>query len=146
MVILLGVIAGILYRMGGSDNFNTKWRDLGVPVCMVLAMASMGNLHWSLILCFGALFGALTTYNKWVGYFFDRPDREVHLESWVMTGFLYGLAMLPYAYFTNNWEPFLIRTVITTFLVALISELSGNVYIEEGGRGFVTVASLIAFL
>lgn len=146
-VVICSVAAGVLYRMGGSDAYNTKWRDCGVPACMVIAMALMGHLHWSLILCFGAMFGSMTTYNKWAGYFFNRPDKHtVYLESWIVTGFFYGLSMLPYAIATGSYLPLFLATLTTTTAVALVSELSSNVLVEENGRGIAAILPLLFYM
>lgn len=141
-VVLLSVISGILYRIGGTKH-GTLWRDLGVPAVMIAAMFVLGHWHWTLVLCFGLLWASLTTYNKWVGYFFNRPDKHtVYWESWLVTGLFYGLAMLPYVIYDGNWIGFLLRTSILALFVCLWSELIGKDWLEEGGRGFAIIATL----
>lgn len=145
-ILCLAIIAGFLYRMGGSDKFNTKVRDLGIPSLMILSMVILGHLSWSLSLCFLALFGACTTYNKWVGYFFNRPDKHtVYLESWIMTGFLYGLALLPF-HLVHPSIGFYERLAYLTICIPLWSETIGDVFWEEFGRGFLIIISLLLFL
>lgn len=141
-VIVLSFYAAVLYRLGGTSA-GTKWRDLGVPAIMVAAMLALGHWHWTLILCFVALFGALTTYNKWVSYFFNRPDKHtVYAESWLITGLFYGLSMLPYVIYDGNWIGFGIRASVLALFTCIWSELIGDVNVEEGGRGFAIIATL----
>lgn len=141
-LVLLSFISSIFYRAGGNGS-GTLWRDIGVPVCMVLTMIVTGHWHWTLLICFILLWASLTTYNKWVGYFFNRPDKStVYWESWLITGLFYGLAMLPYVIYDGNWIGFGIRTSILALFVCLWSECVGDVNWEEGGRGFVIIATL----
>ncbi len=107
-------------------------------------MILLFHWHWSLILCFGALWGALTTYNKWVGYFFNRPDKTtVYWESWLVTGLLYGLSILPFIVITgDHYIGFSIRCIILSILTCLWSELIGLAWLEEFGRGFIIIATL----
>ncbi len=139
-MLVLTVAAAILYRMGGSDTFNTKWRDIGIPVVMVPAMFLIGAITglWtglSLILCFGLLFGSLTTYWK-------KKGADAKLWNWILTGLGYSLAMIPYTIATGNWIGFGIRTVIVTAFVAAWSEIIGEVIYEECGRGAIIIATL----
>lgn len=149
--ILFSVLSAIAYRCGGSDKrnkwydfmLNTKTRDFGVPVCMVLMLTVTGWFHWSLILCFGALFGSLTTYHKYMGYLFNRPDKStVYWESWLMTGFCYGLSMLPYAIATGSYLGFGLRSLLLAAFVCLWCEVIDNDVLEELGRGFAIIATL----
>lgn len=144
-IFILSIIAGILYRMGGS-GMGTLWRDLGVPVCMVLSMVLLGHFHWTLILCFGLLFASLTTYNKWAGYLLNRQDKDtVYWESWYVTGLFYGLSMLPFAIAEGFVWMFLVRAFTLAFLTCLWSELVGKDVWEEFGRGFLIIISLLLF-
>ena len=141
-IVILSIIAGYLYRLGGSGK-GTLWRDLGVPVCMALSMFLLGHFHWTLILCFGLLFASLTTYNKWAGYLLNRPDKNtVYWESWSITGLFYGLTMLPYVIYDGNWIGFGIRASVLALFTCIWSELIGKDWLEEGGRGFAIIATL----
>lgn len=145
IVLLFSLASAALYRMGGIGKpFNTKYRDAGVPVAMVLMLLCFGQWHWSLILCFGALWGALTTYNKWVGYFFNRKDKStVYWESWLVTGLFYALAMLPFVIFhTHSYIGFFLYTILVSSFCCLWSEAIGLDWLEEGGRGFVILAAM----
>lgn len=128
LTLLFTGISGLLYRMGGSWKFNTKYRDLGVPTAMFIYMCLAGHFHWTLILCFGLLFGSLTTYWK-------KRGADAKWFNWLFTGLGYSLAMLPFIIVTGHWLGFLSRTIVLTFGIVLISEKIGNVIIEEGGRG-----------
>lgn len=142
MTIVLSAISAVFYRAGGNGS-GTLWRDIGVPVCMVLAMIVTGHWHWTLLICFILLWASLTTYNKWVGYFFNRSDKStVYWESWLVTGLFYGLAMLPYVIYDGNWIGFGLRASILALFTCLWSESIGKDWLEEGGRGFAIIATL----
>ena len=142
ILIGLSLLAGFLYRAGGADWGNTKWRDLGVPIVMIYAMSLLRGWDWSLIPCAFLLFGSLTTYNKWA----SRSKTDVLAPSWAVTGAFYGLSMLPYAFFTGHWWMMGARTVILALFVCGWSEAIDDVKWEDGGRGFSIIATLPLFL
>lgn len=141
-IIILSLIASVFYRAGGNGS-GTLWRDIGVPICMVLAMIVTGHWHWTLLICFILLWASLSTYNKWMGYLLNSPDKNtVYWESWLITGLFYGLAMLPYVIYNGNWIGFGIRASVLALFTCIWSELIGDVNWEEGGRGFAIIATL----
>lgn len=145
MILSLSTLAGFLYWMGG-EKCGTLWRDAGVPAVVTLYMTVSGHWHWSLILCFGALWGALTTYNKWVGkLLFKRQDSDVHWEGWLVTGFFYGLSMLPYAIATGEYLPFCIRLLAVSGLTLWVSQRIGKAWLEQSLRGVVILITLKLF-
>ena len=139
LLIIGSIISAILYRMGGSDTFDTKWRDLGIPTLMILLMSLFGLWHWSLLLCFSLLFISLTTY-------FKKKGTDAKWWNWLLCGTVYGLSMLPFAWMTEHWLGFILRTIFLMFSITLYSELIGDVIWEECGRGFIIIASLGFFL
>lgn len=149
--ILFSVASSVLYRCGGSDKrnkwydfmLNTKARDVGCALCVVGLLSVAGFWQWSLVLCFGLMWGALSSYHKYVGYLFNRPDKStVYWESWLMTGFCYGLAMLPYAIQTGSYLGFGIRCALLAAFVCLWCTVIKHDVISELGRGFAIVATL----
>ena len=141
-VLAASVFAGILYRAGGADWGNTKVRDIGVPIVMLATIYMLGGWHWSLIPSAIALGGALTTYNKWLGKLLGLGKDDVFWPSWAVTGAFYGMAMLPYAYFTGLWLAFGIRCVALAILTAVWSHFVDEVNLEEGARGAFIIATL----
>ena len=135
-LVIIGAVAGIFYRLGGT-KWGTLWRDAGVPLCMILFMTLIGHWHWSLILCGGAMWGALTTYR----YFLPKPTNYKWFH-YAMHGFFIALAMLPIVWFNGNWFWFGGRVVACTGLVSLWSHLIGWDDLEEWGRGFIIIATL----
>lgn len=136
------ILAGILYRLGGS--IQTKIRDLGVPAIAtgyLLTLGLKGQIWglWGLIVAlvahFGILFSSLTTYWKPKG-------QPAHWYNWLLTGLGYSLSALPIAWITGHWIGFAIRCVVLTASVTLWSEFISEVNLEEGGRGFAIVATL----
>ena len=45
---ILTIASAILYRMGGAEGFNTKWRDLGVPACAIGLLWFLSGWNWML--------------------------------------------------------------------------------------------------
>lgn len=127
--LMSGIVSSIFYRMGGS-NYGTKWRDLGVPTIMIIYFILTGHFHYSLLISFILLFGALTTY-------FKQKGKNAKWWNWLMCGLAYSIALLPYTIATNHWSGFAIRTIVVTVAITLWSEIQGNAVWEECGRGFI---------
>lgn len=136
------ILGAILYRMGGSDKYDTKWRDFGLPYLALVFMMYRGMWHWSLWICALLMFGALTTYwkclNKWNG----QPKTDAFWFNWIAHGVGIGLAFLPYAYFTGCWEQVIMRAEVLGLTMMLWSEKNDNAVWEECGRGVLTIGTL----
>lgn len=134
--VILSILAGGLYRAGGyGPPFNTKVRDFGVPSCMIAYFAITGNWHWVLILCFGLMFGAQTSY-------FKRKGWDAFWFNWLYCGLAFSIALLPYAAVTGHWMGFGLRTLTVTIFTVLWSEFIGWDDAEEFGRGFIQIITL----
>jgi len=131
-IILFSSIAGAMYRLGGW--IQTKIRDLGVPCCGVAVMLQYPYVWWQHLLFFFLAFAGLTTY-------FKKKGTDAMWWNWLFVGLAFSFCAIPYA-FPNHWLGFGIRTIVCTGLVVGISELSGNVWVEETGRGIILVGSL----
>lgn len=142
LTLVLAVVAGILYRMGGSENYNTKFRDIGVPTIMMIVMILWGFWHWSLILSWALLFGAMTTYWGFVNPLFKKSKVDKYWWNWLLTGLGYALAMLPIVYVWGLWPGFAIRLFVLPVVTMIWSESFSNDKIEEWGRGFLTIITL----
>ena len=143
----LSLLAGLAYRLGGiGDPFPTKTRDWGVPLIMGFQMWLLGLWHWSLIPSALLLWAALSTYNKWLGKLLGLGTEDVFGPSWFITGVFYGLAMTPYAYFTDTWILLGIRSFILGLLTYLWSVNIDEVNLEEGGRGALIILTNLVFV
>jgi hypothetical protein len=130
---------GVAYRLGGSGK-GTKYRDLGVPLIFALLLAILGGLvgfwQWiSLIPCIGIMWGSLTTYR----YFLPKPKNYLWYH-YAMHGFFVAASAFPYAIASGHWIGFGIRCVVCAVGLGLWSKTSID-WLEEGGRGFIFVAS-----
>ena len=134
-IIALSLIAGFLYRAGGSDWANTKYRDFGVPIVMLLAMWHLKLWHWSLIPSAIALFASLTTY-------FKKKGADALWWNWALVGLITAFSMVFYAWASGHWLGFWIRCALNTVLIMAWSEWQDEVNAEEGGRGFIIIATL----
>lgn len=141
ILLLLSLLSAVLYRMGGSEGFNTKFRDLGVPTVATLALFVLGVFHWSLILHFGLLFGALTTYWNF--------KKDVKWWNWLLTGLFYGLSALPLLFCGIGIFPILLRSILLAVIIMVwntwfnkpLFGFTSDV-ITELGRGFVVLATI----
>lgn len=130
--IILSILSGVLYHLGGS--IQTKIRDLGVPSCMLVWVLLNGLWHWSIILCFGLMFAAQTTY-------FKKKGTDAQWYNWLLVGLAFSLSMFPYA-ITGHWVGLIYRTCVVTSFTVLWSEMMGKAWVEEGGRGFIQICTL----
>ena len=131
----LSYLAGELYRLGGK--YNTKYRDVGCSIIIILTMFILTGLsHWlSLILCFGLMWGALSTYWK-------KKDTDATWFNWMFHGLGLSFSMFPFTLITHKWIGFILRTIILTVFITLWSEFIGDVELEERGRGIANNITL----
>lgn len=134
-VILASIISAILYRVGGSQYYNTKFRDIGCSLLACLLAGYLISWDWTLILCFGLSWGALSTYWK------QGPRAKWY--HWIFVGLGYSLAFLPLAIAEGNiWLGFASRTIVLSAATMIWSELNGNAVWEEMGRGVLITLTI----
>lgn len=131
---ILSILSGVFGRLGGWEHGNRLFRMLGVPACCC-AMLSFYHWHWSIIICFGTVLGATSTY-------FKSKNQPVKWWNWLLVGMVEGLALFPYVLFTHDWLGFAIRTAVCALLVCLWDELCGIDWLEEGVRYFIIAATI----
>lgn len=134
IIIIAAIVSAVLYRMGGASGYDTKYRDVGCSIVLCGCIAYLGALHWTLILCFGLMWGALSTYWK------KGPNARWY--NWLLTGLGYSLAILPFVIYDGCWIGFLSRTIALSGLVMIWSEVVSNVVWEECGRGALIIITL----
>lgn len=144
ILIWLGVSvgSGFLYYAGGQ--IETKIRDLGVPTIFCLLIWLLGGItnFWtgiSLIPCFLALFGSLTTY-------FKKKGTDAYWWNWALVGLTTAFSAIFYAWVSGHWLGFGIRCLVNTLFITIWSENIGDVFWEEWGRGFSICATIPLFL
>jgi hypothetical protein len=141
------VLAGaLLYRIGGASWGNTKARDVGVSLCICLALglvaAKNALIPWlSLIPCFFLGWGALSTYR----YFLPKP-KDYTPPYYALHGFMVAFAAFPFAWATGHWAGWVMRSFTCALLVALWSAWQDNDTIEEMGRGAILTASTLLLI
>ena len=126
---ILCVFSAILYRLGGWEHGNTKYRDIGVPLCVSAIVAILGQWHWSGYISEVLMFGAMCTYWK--------SGTDCRWYNWFITGLMYAVAWLPYCNMTNNQLGFALYAIIVSISTCVWSELIDNDIAEEMGRGFI---------
>ena len=140
ILIILGtsILGGILYRLGGKEGFNTRYRDIGVPLCICALLGLLGGLNglwqWlSLFPCFFLQWGALTTYR----YFLPKP-KDYSWYHYAMHGSFVSLAIFPYSLATGHWIVFGLRVILCTIgLSSWYFIAKWNDDLHEWGRGFI---------
>lgn len=147
-LLLLSALAGLLGHLGGigADRpwwlrnapkwlCDTKARDIGIPLCMMIYMTITSHYsHW-LWLCFGLMFGAQTSY-------FKKKGTDAKWYNWLFVGLAYSLALLPYSLSVGNLPGFFLRGLVVTLGTLGVSELSGKAWVEEGTRGAIQIVTL----
>ncbi len=136
LILGLSLICGVLYRLGGWEKGNRLFRIVGCPLLTLIATITLVGFNlsywWAYLLTFALSAGAVSAYwgldeQKW-GY-------------WAH-GLGLSLALLPIAYVTQHWLGFSLRCLVLTALITLWSEFTGWDILEEGGRGFLIIATL----
>jgi hypothetical protein len=145
-LIILSIGAGVLYRCGGAGKpYNTKYRDLGVPLIATLALLILGGFKCHLwlvmayIAAFGLLFASLTTY--W-DFLFKK-------DTFWFSGLVVGLSGLPVSLAYGKCIGCIVRMAIIAGVWQLLNELlPQKVFcwtrdiVEEFGRGVITILTL----
>lgn len=141
IVILLTIVSGILYRLGGWEKGNTKIRDLGCPSVTLLTIFLLGlygNLAittLSYFITFLFMFGALTTYWDFVPFNKGKDNFYMH-------GFFVGLSTIPCMLLGIHLYSVLIYSVSLAVLMGLWCKLWTNDIVEEVGRGALIILTL----
>lgn len=142
--VALTVLAGYLYRLGGSGDANTKARDIGCMSCNMASLALLGwsGAWWQWLIASGLTFAAYTTYHKWLNPLFGHNKDDVHWYGWFMHGFALGCALLP---FYQSWLIILGRAFALGVFTMVWSLAISKAEWEERGRGFLINISLLIF-
>jgi hypothetical protein len=135
IVLIASGVSAILYRMGGAKGYDTLYRDIGCAAVACLLAGYLLVWSWTLILCFGLMWGALSMYWK-----FGRRNSKWY--NWLATGAGYSIAMLPLVIQVGCWKGFISRTIVLGALTMIWSELQSNDVKEELGRGFLIPLTL----
>ena len=134
-ILIASILSGVLYRLGGWEKGNTKFRDLGCPAVgvglLLLTNNSPSNAFgWvTLGLSFGLSFGALTTY--W--------DRIFGYDNFYAHGLGCGLAGIPLIWADVPLWIVLARLTLCTVGMGLWSKLINHDITEEFGRGVIFI-------
>lgn len=132
---LLGLIAGFLGALGGTDGISKAWRRIGIPI-FIMIIAFIKVWHWSCIfimsmsgfLSMGYGLPSLTDKGSTLGRFclkiasrIAKNETKRHFIANLLTrGILalgYCLSLLPVAILRHNWIVYIIGNigVILTF-------------------------------
>jgi len=147
-LILLSVVAGCFYRMGGCGpaDLQAEWGWVPAPIrnfpkkrdvlsnivtLFAAGVAGVSGPWWAWILAFGLIWASLSTY--W--------DEIFGYDNFFAHGFMIALSMLPLAFFGDPLS-LGIRCVILAVLMGVWSYVLGNATLEELGRGFFMPISL----
>lgn len=146
-LISLSIVSGILYRMGGSDDYSTKFRDFGVPsICattfFLITNAFNTSFIWHYLIFWLLCFGSLTTY-------FKKEGVPAKWWNWMFCGIAWGLAAIPLAFVTKSWIGFAYRLILLTIWTPIWCIKFNkplwkfqSVVVNEFGRGLFINASI----
>ena len=90
------------------------------------------------LLSWGCMGGFLTAYWDFVNPWFGKKEEDKYWWNWLLHGVFVGLgATLPFYWVGMAWWIILLNAIVSGVLMMVISEFSGNVFVEEIGRGFI---------
>lgn len=153
-IILLALLAGLLYRLGGSakngkwNDFlkNTKTRDAGCPLLALIALWLLVGFKlsywWAYLLTFGLSWGAVSTYFS----FLIEPEDDVTAIEWAVTGLIYGVAAFPLYWTGVHWYAIAGRSIALGVAIMWLRERTGKVLKEERGSGILYILSTYILL
>lgn len=129
-------LSGWLYYLGGEEGRDTLFRDALVPLVACSSIVIFSGFHWSLIFVYGLMWGALTTYHKWINRMLNIRTDTVYWFNWLTHGMCIGLSIFPYILLHNhNWLGFIAYVVSLGISHCIVSEAFGDVKLEAGARG-----------
>jgi hypothetical protein len=112
-------------------------RDIGVPVVSLATILYLGYFHWTMLLTAPIMFGSMTSY-------WTRKNAEHRWYNWFATGFFYSFSTMPIALAYHREAKCFWISVLLGALTACWSQNVERDVNEEMGRGFLTVAAIIA--
>ena len=138
-ILIASILSGVLYRLGGWEKGNSKFRDLGCPavgvgLLLLLQPSSVNNLGWlTILLSFLLSFGALCTYR------YGLPKPKDYTWHYYLHGFMCGLAGIPLIWADVPLWIVLARLTLCTVGMGLWSKLINHDITEEFGRGVIFI-------
>ena len=102
ILLFLAFMSGVFGRMGGSDKYDTKWRDVCCSLIAVLGCVLFFGWNtafwWVYLLIFTLHWAAFTTYYDVIfGY-----------DNLWFSGFMVGIAIFPMAIIDKSFWPVII--------------------------------------
>ena len=140
---IAAIIAGVLYRLGGWKEKGI--RRFGVPFVACLVMYFILGLKapwWIYFLTYGAMYGAMTSYFSEL----CKPHDDVNWIEWLVTGLAYGATAVFVCGFLGLWLGLIIRIIALGILTMAWSVAIGWDILEEFGRGFLFIITLLILL
>lgn len=138
LLIPLAILSGVFGRMGGAEGYNTKWRDWGCSLIVILALLIISGIHLQFWWVYASIFllswGAFTTYWDWL---FGK-------DTLWFSGLVVGIAAAPALFIDLGlWPIVLIRAVVLCVvwevLNRTVSKLPKGDIIEELSRYAVSM-------
>ena len=115
ILLFLAVLSAIFGRMGGSDTYNTKWRDIGCNLLAIVALCLFVPFQlgfwWVYLIIFGLQWASFSTYWDWL-FNFDN--------LW-FSGFMVGISMMPAIILGGTWWVILIRAILLAVAWGLLN-------------------------
>lgn len=147
LILVVAVLAGILYRFGGSSG-GMRWvREVGEGACINIIMLLLGIFNLGSLACMGSV---------WIESTYLKIKGEV---NWYLVGLTFSVATLPWFIWgwvttgkPQHWLGYLIRAVVCCIFVGVwqnyLSEKVAKIFgvtkdkTDEGGRGAIQILTL----
>jgi hypothetical protein len=141
LLIPIALASGVLGRMGGAKGYDTKYRDVGCSLLVILAIGVLwgwqASFWWVYVLIFGLHWLTFSTYWDWLWKY----------DNFAFSGWMVGLAISPILFIDISlWWVVAIRVIglaviwwaLNKFLPQRVW-LWGRDVVEEFSRYFVAL-------
>ena len=145
MILLLSILSGLVFWIGGRKWGNKLIRRLGCSAILILTIKILFGLTWHYwwvyLLVFGASYVLVGTYWDFLGK--DMGDwQDETVWSWIATGFGYGLVALPLVWTGISLQLIIMRTLALMVLIPFIRKIP-SCHLQEAFSGFVYILTLV---
>lgn len=140
--LIISLLSGVLYRLGGwGKPFRSWMRDWPLSIISLFYFLFLSHYNFRLSFYNLSIFtsyillnvAALSTY--WDIFFNGEDNFYAH-------GFFCGLAALALIFLGISPFVVIVRAIICSLAMGIWSKKISNVDLEEGGRGFIYMATV----
>jgi hypothetical protein len=126
IITVLACVSGILWRMGGSDDYEKIWRRAGSFLCMVCLLPFGGNYVAYVVACALILWGCVS-YFGWFNYIVRLLWDDIEMDREYLWNFFLEDTVIQMSIFVIKPNPI---SALFAVVAAIISS-TGKVLIDK---------------